>query len=224
MEAAPATVYAPWESSPEINELAKALAAAQAEIKNAAADSENPHFRSRYADLASIIDAVRGPLAAHGIARHQALFSNGKDVGVRTALIHSSGQWIASTVWCASPGTPQGLGTVGTYLRRYSLAAAVGLAQDDDDAEAVMQREAVQRRNARPALAAEQKIAAKLEPKVQARIKILQGEAGIGDDEWREKLQALYGVQSSSQLTTTQAADLIRRLELRAQGAAPRSA
>src|SRR6188474_3011197 len=156
----PVPVYAPYESSDRLNEIGKALATAQAEIEHASASSENPHFHSKYADLAAIIDAIRAPLARNGIARHQALFSSGKEIGVRTMLIHTSGQWIASTVWCTSPGTPQGLGSVVTYLRRYSLAAAVGLAQDDDDAEAGMRRP--------PAPPAP-----KLDPKVQARIKIL---------------------------------------------------
>lgn len=199
-----------FECSAGMGELAKALAAAQGEIENAAATAENPHFRSKYADLAAIVDAVRGPLARHAIARHQALFSYDDLVGVRTSLIHSSGQWLASTVWCKSPGTPQGMGSVVTYLRRYSLAAAVGIAQDDDDAEAAMVREPVGK-----------KTAAKLDGKVQARIKILQGELGIGDDEWREKLRALYdGASSSAQLTAEQAQDLIGRLEARKVAAA----
>lgn len=196
-----------FETSPHVGMLAKALAAAQGKIANAAADSTNPHFQSKYADLASIIDAIRVPLSEEGIARHQALMSRGKEVGVRTSLIHSSGEWIASTVWCAAPGTPQGLGLTVTYLRRYGLAAAVGLAQDDDDAESAEGRSGKGR--SKPAAPP----AAKLDPKVQARIKILQAKLAISDDEWRAKLDQFYGVASSAALTADQAQDLIGRLE-----------
>lgn len=204
MEETPAIEF---ECSPALGQFAKAFSVAQGKMGNAAATAENPHFKSTYADLASIVDAVRGPLAEQGIARHQALMSRGPLVGVRTALIHSSGEWVASTVWCASPGTPQGLGSVVTYLRRYSLAAAVGIAQEDDDAESAMARA--------KAAAPKEKPAAKLDPKVQARIKILQAELSISDEEWRERLPVHYGVRSSAELTAAQAQDLIGRLEAR---------
>lgn len=126
-----------FETSSTIGKLAAALAAAQGEMEHAIKDGDNPHFKSSFATLASVTAAIKGPLSKHGVARHQAPMSTADKpdiVGVRTTLMHGSGEWIAATVWskAGQPG-PQALGSVITYLRRYSLAAAAGVAPDDDD-------------------------------------------------------------------------------------------
>lgn len=206
-----------FEQSINIGALAKALAAAQATITNPKADSANPFYDSHYADLASVIEAVREPLAANGIARVQAVLSRGPEVGVRTALVHASGEWIAATVWCKPEKSgPQALGSVITYLRRYSLAAAVGVAQQDDDAESAEKRAPKPGPRAVVTDIRQATVeASKLDRATQARIKILQGECGIPDIEWREKLQQYYKVDSSAKLTAEAAAELIVKLELR---------
>jgi hypothetical protein len=137
MTATETTALAPT----SLNELAKALSAAQGEIEAAAKGKENPHFRSRYADLASIWEACRAPLSKHGLAVVQQPLSSGDLVGLATTLLHSSGQFMRSEVWTKpqQPG-PQALGSALTYLRRYSLAAVVGVAPDDDDGEAASGR------------------------------------------------------------------------------------
>ncbi len=125
-----------WEQSGEVNEIFAALAKAQAEIKNAKKSSDNPFFKSKYADLAEVSDACRGPLTKNGIAVIQGPVSRDKKCGVRTMLGHSSGQWLACTA-LATPKDegPQSYGSVVTYLRRYSLASMAGVATEDDDAE-----------------------------------------------------------------------------------------
>lgn len=125
-----------YEQTPSVGELAKALAQAQAEMDNAVKDSTNPHFKSKYADLASIRDATK-PIYKHGLSVVQQVLSTADAVGVRTMLLHGSGEWIASRAYVKSlqPG-PQAAGAVITYLRRYMLAAILGIAQDDDDANA----------------------------------------------------------------------------------------
>lgn len=130
-----------FEQSATIGALAKALAAAQGEMDNALTEKANPFFKSKYADLAAIVDVCKLPLSNHGIARYQAVITAGGIPGVRTQLIHESGEWVASTAFCEpKDGGPQALGSVITYLRRYSLAAAVGVAQEDDDGEAGVAR------------------------------------------------------------------------------------
>ena len=120
--------------SDQINELAKALAAAQAEIGTASKDGENPHFRSRYATLASVQDACRAALSRHGLSVVQLPGGEGQRVEMTTVLMHSSGQWIScSGTFIATKGDPQGIGSAITYARRYQLAAIVGVAPDDDD-------------------------------------------------------------------------------------------
>lgn len=123
--------------SEAINELATALAKAQAEMTFAAKDATNPHFKSKYADLAAVWDAIRAPLTKHGISVTQFPSYDDALVSVETILLHSSGQWISSVA--SAPAVkldPQGVGSAITYLRRYSLAAVAGVAQDDDDGNA----------------------------------------------------------------------------------------
>jgi hypothetical protein len=123
--------------SEAIGELAAALAAAQGEMTAASKDATNPHFKSRYATLASVWDAIRGPLSQHGLSVSQVLESpeNGVGVAVRTMLLHTSGQWIASryVMPIGDKLTPQAIGSAITYARRYALSAIVGIAPDDDD-------------------------------------------------------------------------------------------
>lgn len=121
-------------TSEQINELAAALAKAQGVMAGAAKGSTNPHFKSRYADLASVWDACRPPLAANGLAVIQGVATDGTHVTVTTRLAHASGQWIESSAAADARDTgPQSVGSVVTYLRRYSLAAMVGVAPEDDD-------------------------------------------------------------------------------------------
>ena len=118
-------------------ELAAAQAAAHGEMTAASKDATNPHFKSRYATLASVWDAIRGPLSRHGLSVSQVLESpeNGVGVAVRTMLLHTSGQWIASryVMPIGDKLTPQAMGSAITYARRYALSAIVGIAPDDDD-------------------------------------------------------------------------------------------
>lgn len=123
--------------SDQINELAAALSKAQGEMKNASKDGLNPHLKSKYATLGSIWDACREPLSKHGLSASQLISQEGESVFLTTILMHSSGQWIKSTVSViAGKPTPQALGSSITYMRRYSLASIIGVtAGDDDDAE-----------------------------------------------------------------------------------------
>jgi hypothetical protein len=159
----PITVSRPLQSE-AINEIAAALASAQGEMVNATKTSDNPYFRSRYADLAAVWDAIRAPLSKHGLSVTQTfrrVAESAEYTVTRTAktgetweskvqhladlvttLHHASGQWIGSEVpiiceW----GNPQTLGSTITYLRRYSLQAACGIAPEDDDGNAASVRD-----------------------------------------------------------------------------------
>ena len=127
--------------APPLNELAKALSEAQGEIEAASKDKRNPAFNSRYADLASIWDACRAPLSKHGLSVVQQPLSDGDGrVGLATTLLHASGQHMRSEIWARpkmdGANGVQAMGSCLTYLRRYSLAAVVGIAPDDDDGHA----------------------------------------------------------------------------------------
>lgn len=117
----------------------KALAAAQSEIENASKNAANQHFKSKYADLAEVLNVVRPVFSSHGIAIVQAPSYDCGVVSVATRLAHESGEWIQSTVAApVSKQDAQGVGSAITYCRRYSLAAMAGIAQEDDDANSAV--------------------------------------------------------------------------------------
>jgi hypothetical protein len=115
-------------------ELFAALAKMQGEVENATKSSTNPHFRSKYADLAEVLNTVRPVLAAHGLSVIQSPSFDGAVCHVTTTIAHSSGGYISGTISCIPAKMDgQGIGAATTYLRRYSLAAVCGVAQEDDD-------------------------------------------------------------------------------------------
>lgn len=124
--------------SSSIDLLAAALAKAQGEISHAVKDSLNPHFKSHYADLASVWDACRAPLSKHGLSVVQMPIVNVPDPPMlMTILLHSSGQWLAAKqLLMPRDDSAQAHGSALTYARRYALAAFVGIAQADDDGNA----------------------------------------------------------------------------------------
>jgi len=124
--------------SPQINELAAALAKAQGEMKPALKDSANPFFKSKYADLSSVWDSCREVLSKNGLAVVQlGDGTGGDDVSLVTVLTHSSGQWISGRLCVRlDKGTAQAIGSAITYFRRYGLSAIVGVSTEDDDGQA----------------------------------------------------------------------------------------
>lgn len=122
--------------SESIAALAKAIALSQLHVENALKSSTNPHFKSKYADLAEILNTVRPVFSANGIAIVQTPTFESGIASVETMLCHESGEFISSV--CSSPVSKQdaqGIGSAITYLRRYSLAAMCGIAQEDDDGQ-----------------------------------------------------------------------------------------
>ena len=143
-------------TSDAVNELATALASAQSSMGPAIKGARNPHFRSSYADLSSVVEAIREPFTANGLAWVQApaLDVEQNVVTVTTRILHTSGQWVEAEV-SAVPGrgkgadlSPQSVGSCITYLRRYGLQALAGVPSADDDGEAAMGRGRPERRQA----------------------------------------------------------------------------
>lgn len=141
--------------SDSIAALAAALAKAQAKIQPAIKDKVNPAFRSHYATLEAIVEACREPLAANGLSIIQMPTDDAANcdrTALTTMLLHSSGEYISQTVSVRlTKQDAQGLGSAMTYLRRYSLAAFVGVtATEDDDGNAASQPTATPARAAAP--------------------------------------------------------------------------
>lgn len=124
--------------SENINELAAAVSKFQGEALNPTKDKKSYNYT--YADLASLLEVTRPLLQKNGLAVIQMPFEEQGKIGIETLLTHESGQWIKGYL-SVPPESAQKMsiaqssGSVITYLRRYSYAAVLGIAQDDDDAQ-----------------------------------------------------------------------------------------
>ncbi len=118
------------ERTQEYGSLAKALVGFQADMENVTKDATNPFYKSRYATLEAILTAAKPHLKKHGLAVVQ--MPDGE--GLTTCIVHESGQSIqANAKLVLKDQTPQGQGSAITYMRRYALSAALGIATEDDD-------------------------------------------------------------------------------------------
>lgn len=182
--------------------IAAALAAAQGEMGRAMKSANNPHFRSKYADLASVMDACMPALTAHGIAVTQPVRREEGEMVLYTVLHHAD-----SDQTLDDGGLPlivnkrdmQGLGSALTYARRYGLMAMAGIAPDDDDgnAAAAAPPPKQERREEKPAtITADQFIT----------IRNKADEAGVDHD----KIAAAYNAPTLEQLL---AADFDRAMK-----------
>lgn len=121
--------------SETVGELFTALSKAQSMMTGAKKDSDNPFFKSKYADLHTVLEAVKDPLTKNDLCVIQTIdvATDGAQF-VLTTLGHKSGEYIGGTCPIINTkGDAQGMGSAITYARRYSLAAIVGIAQMDDD-------------------------------------------------------------------------------------------
>lgn len=125
--------------SDSIASLATALAKANLEMSNPVFDKKNPHYNSGYASLAAVLNAIREPLAKHGLSLIQTISTEPGSVTITTSLIHASGEWLSADVSVAvqNNATAQAVGSATSYMRRYSALAMCGIAGDnaDDDGE-----------------------------------------------------------------------------------------
>ncbi len=120
----------------KIDELAAALAAFQAEVKNPANTATNPFLKNKYAPLSEVLNAVRPIAAKHGLSIIQEPIVDNGSVSVTTYIFHSSGQFIVSTpvtIPLGGKGTAQEIGAAITYGRRYAISALFGVSSEDDD-------------------------------------------------------------------------------------------
>jgi hypothetical protein len=130
--------------SEQIDQLAIALAKAQAENGIVHKDAKNPFFKSNYATLAQVWETVRPILTAHGLSVVQMPSHDENGYYVESMLIHSSGQWIKSKTYMKPvKDDPQGIGSLISYARRYALQSLVMVCPDDDDGEMAMGRSSV---------------------------------------------------------------------------------
>lgn len=122
-------------TSEQINEIAKAMAVAQNEMKPAIKDSINPHFKSKYSNIESVWEAIRQPLTSNGLTIWQDVTTEERSVAITTRIVHISGQWVEFgplSVPLAKMDA-HGVGSAISYGKRYSLCAAVGVVSGEED-------------------------------------------------------------------------------------------
>lgn len=121
--------------SESIRELAKALAQFQSEVVHPLKDKSNPFFKSKYVPLENVVEAITNTAPKLGLSFIQYPVASGEYTGIVTVLMHSSGEYIETEPVYAKPvkQDPQAVGSVITYLKRYSLSAVFGITSDEDD-------------------------------------------------------------------------------------------
>jgi len=122
------------EMSPQIGDLFKSLGACQKSFPIVGKNAVNPHWKNRYADLATIVEVVNDTLPQHGLSYSQVPSADSQHVSVATIIAHESGQYIKGilNMVARDPG-PQSIGSTITYCKRYALQSMLGLATADED-------------------------------------------------------------------------------------------
>lgn len=135
-----------------MQKIATALVKAQKAFGPALKTSTNPHFKSKYADLAACVEAVIDALNDNGIALIQQSHDCADGVIIETLFIHESGETLSGGKLHvpASKQDPQGYGSAMTYARRYALQAACGIAPEDDDGNRAAQAPKATQKPSRP--------------------------------------------------------------------------
>jgi hypothetical protein len=134
--------------SESIIKIAPAFLKAQQEMSKVSKGAANPFFKSKYADLASVMEAVKGPLNDNGISYLQPTKSAGGHAIVETVLLHSSGEWLSEELSVPIvKQDPQGVGSALSYGKRYGLQSICGLPAADDDGNAACRQTAAPSRD-----------------------------------------------------------------------------
>lgn len=120
--------------SADIKNIAKALSNFQGSLETVKRESENPFFKSKYAELGSLIEAIKTPMKENGLSYVQFPQTINGEVWLTTLLMHETGEWLEGS-YSLKPkeNTPQGVGSAITYMRRYALGAVLGIATEEDD-------------------------------------------------------------------------------------------
>lgn len=205
--------------SDTIANLAKAINSVQSSLHGAKKNSENPFFKSSYADLESVWASIRADLTKAGLSVVQTMgvAATGQPTLI-TTLLHISGEWMSGEqLITPEKAGSQAMGSAITYARRYGLAAIVGQIESDDDAEASMEREiGLNESRSAPSYPAHANVATNhlsqvTEPQLK-RLFAIQKKNNVPDTTVREWIKEC-GVESSKQLNRIQYDAVVRKVE-----------
>lgn len=199
-----------------LDKLTPALVAFQAAVKAPPKTRENPHLKNKYADLQDVIDTIREPLTANGLAISHEV----SGTTLITKLLHVSGQSLKTEMpLLMGKQDMQGLGSALTYARRYSVSALLGIASDDcDDAKGAARSASVNTntpasQNATTPAGSEEKNPQMATEAQRKKIDELRNACGWSTDDIKAEIALTYKVKSSRELTLQQAKQMIDRLE-----------
>ncbi|CAD7359821.1 MULTISPECIES: ERF family protein [Staphylococcus] len=198
--------------SESVVEINKAMVAFRKEVKQPLKDKNNPFFKSKYVPLENVVEAIDEAATPHGLSYTQwALNDSDGRVGVATMLMHESGEYIEydPVFMNAEKNTPQGAGSLISYLKRYSLSAIFGITSDqDDDGNAASGKQS------------------KLEPKASSKtIGALKQEVlnfvelmkSLNKDVTQQQAEQTFGIQNYTAMTEQQAVNTINRIQTMAK-------
>jgi len=202
------------EHSETINQIAAAVIAAQGEDGSAKKTADNPFFKSKYADLAGVVETARPVLTRHGLGVVQSADCDGELAVVETLLVHTSGEWFKSrTVLKPTKADPQGMGSAVTYARRYAYMAIIGMAAEDDDGNAASQP--VNRQA--PAVSRPHNRTNEVQMEAKRKAYFAQAaKMGVDGDAAKETVKSMFGLEHFADATLEQLRTALGEMKERA--------
>jgi len=202
------------EHSETINQIAAAVIAAQGEMGSAKKTADNPFFKSKYADLAGVVETARPVLTRHGLGVVQSADCDGELAVVETLLVHTSGEWFKSrTVLKPTKADPQGMGSAVTYARRYAYMAIIGMAAEDDGGNAASQP--VNRQA--PAVSRPHNRTNEVQMEAKRKAYFAQAaKMGVDGDAAKETVKSMFGLEHFAEATLEQLRTALGEMKERA--------
>jgi ERF superfamily len=209
-EEADQVVVSPVRRSASIGQIAEALAKASLEFEEVAKDTQNPFYKSRYADLAALIRATRPFLGKHSLVVTQFPLMAGNRAGATTLIIHKSGEWMESDLTLPiAKADAQGSGSAITYARRYAYQGILNVAgEDDDDGNAASGKKPEKVSEAEDAWST--KAGGKAAPNLVSAFEAMFKTSGKTREQLATILRTRYSAGSPSDLTRDELGELVK--------------
>ncbi|QQV87999.1 recombinase [Staphylococcus phage PMBT9] len=198
--------------SESVVEINKAMVAFRKQVKQPLKDKNNPFFKSKYVPLENVVEAIDEAATPHGLSYTQwALNDKDGRVGVATMLMHESGEYIEydPVFMNAEKNTPQGAGSLISYLKRYSLSAIFGITSDQDD-----DGNAASGKQSKSGPKASSKTVGALKQEVLNFVELMKS---LNKDVTQKQAEQTFGIQNYTAMTEQQAVNTINKIQTMAK-------